>query len=144
MNTTRLIPALSIALFALAGCSGTEPDTASAGQRAQASQGYGYEFIADRVAAPATAASIPTSVTGRLAPELIQSVVRGGFSQAAACGARGEMTVRFTIHEDGSVSDAHAERASGAEATCVVNAIAGLHFPTSQGGGASVIYPLVF
>ncbi len=144
MKTFRLVPVLSIALFALAGCSGAEPDTASVGQRAQASQGYGYEFITDHVATQRAATPIPASVTGRLAPELIQGVVRGGEGALSACGGKGERVLRFTIHEDGATSDVHVDGAGETETTCLAGAISGLGFPTSTGGVAAVIYPLVF
>jgi hypothetical protein len=142
MITTRTALALALTLVA-AGCGAGDSDTSPAGDRAPASTGYGYEFVADRIASPAAPASLPARVEGRLAPELIQAVVRGGFGPIAACAPRGELRVRFTVLPDGAVGEARAEQDDPA-ARCVADAIRGLHFPASTAGVATVVYPLVF
>jgi hypothetical protein len=160
MNIVRFACVTAIALVAFTpGCGGQEADDADLGRAAQEqkSAGYGYEFKDDAVknaAAPSNNQVIAQS--GKLAPETIRDVVRGSFGGLRTCyedaltqnpALEGNVSVKFVIHQDGSVSDAERESATISDAAmvaCVVNHFATIQFPASSGGDATVIYPLMF
>jgi len=142
---------------------GAVPQATGSTQAAAASGAvdqYGYEYETDPARAGAAAKSpMPASTTnenGRLAPEVIQSVVRGSFGRFRTCyetalakNARlqGRVTVSFAIQPDGSVHDA-ADHGSDLPdpnvVRCVVDGFGRLAFPPPQGGYVTVIYPIQF
>jgi len=94
---------------------------------------------------------------GRLAPEIIQRIVRAHFDAFRDCykaGVRrrnktleGMVTVRFVIDRTGAVTDAHDEGSTlpDAEAVqCVVRGFGKLWFPAPDGGPVTVVYPIQF
>ena len=96
-----------------------------------------------------------TSVSGRLPPEVIQRIVRQHFGRFRLCyedGLRsapelaGQVTVMFTIAEDGSVSTTSHSGSlpDGAVASCVEKAFSALSFPAPEGGTVRVTYPISF
>lgn len=160
MNIVRMAYVTAISLFAMtAGCGGQEASGEDIGKSAQAqkSQGYGYEFMDDAVAnnaAPGGGQAAP--VVGKLPPETIRDVVRGTFGGLRDCyenalasdpAMAGDISVKFMIHEDGSVSGAQSESSTIGDAAmvdCVVDHFAGIQYPASSGGDATVIYPVMF
>jgi hypothetical protein len=96
-----------------------------------------------------------TSVSGRLPPEVIQRIVRQNFGRFRLCyenalksnpKLEGDITVKFTIQGDGSVSDVKSSGSLSDEGmtSCVTKSFSGLSFPTPEGGIVSVSYPLKF
>jgi len=104
--------------------------------------------------APVPAAAPPAS--GRLAPALVQRVVRENFSAFRACyedGLRtnpsltGRVSVRFVIGRDGLVSNVGNGGSSmpdGGVVSCVVRSFHHLAFPPPEGGVVTVTYPIMF
>jgi hypothetical protein len=96
------------------------------------------------------------SVSGHLAPELIQRVVRQNFGRFRNCyemGLRtnpnltGRVTTRFIIDREGSVSTASnggSDLPDSKVVSCVVSAFYGVTFPAPQTGVVSVAYPIMF
>jgi hypothetical protein len=94
--------------------------------------------------------------SGRLAPGVIQRVVRQNFSHMRACYERGlkanpklsgKITVRFVIALDGGVASAESKDADMPDPEvvhCVVSAMKSLVFPQPEGGVVNVVYPIVF
>lgn len=96
--------------------------------------------------------------SGRLAPEVIQRVVRANFGTMRVCyeaglkhtrSLRGRVEVRFVIDRDGKVSQAEDARSTDAlpdsdVVACVVAAFGKLVFPRPDGGIVTVQYPIVF
>jgi hypothetical protein len=163
MNHVRFAHAATFALVAtVLGCSAAEPEPAELGESAQPqkSAGYGFEFVTDRIAAQgALPASAPVSndkIQGRLAPEMIRDVVRASFGPMKDCytdalaahrALEGEIAARLVIRQDGSVEGVTVERSTISDAamtTCVTGVFGALKFPSSDGGIATVIYPVVF
>jgi len=124
--------------------------------------------------APATrAAPTPTEPTtsspaldpqakGRLAPEVIQKVVRADFKEMQRCyekalgrnpELKGKITTLFVIDRDGAVAAAEETEGDGTPprlqdpnvTACVVARFKALRFPPPEGGGVvKVQYPIVF
>jgi beta-lactamase regulating signal transducer with metallopeptidase domain len=159
----------TLAVAALVACSSAESAVApqAAGGARPASTGgavdqYGYEYETD-LARSGAAAKMPTPApasdvneNGRLAPEVIQGVVRASFGRFRACyeaglgkdaRLQGRVTVSFVIEPDGTVQNA-ADQGSSLTDTrvvqCVVDGFGRLHFPPPQGGYVTVIYPIEF
>ncbi len=116
----------------------------------------------------------PARVKGRLAPEIIQKIVRANFDGMKKCyetglarngDLRGRISTKFVIEVDGHVEHAdeidyvpppHERKdASGgndeggrfpdrAVADCVVAKFSALTFPRPEGGIVTVVYPIVF
>jgi len=95
-------------------------------------------------------------VNGRIAPEVVQTIVRGGFGGMQRCydeglrrnaGLQGRVVTRFVIDRDGRVVaavDGGSDIADPRVVECVVNAFAGLRFPPPEGGIVTVVYPIQF
>jgi hypothetical protein len=92
---------------------------------------------------------------GKIAPEVIQRIVRQNFGRFRACyesGLRnnpslaGRVAVRFIIGRDGAVGMASGDNGlpDSAVTSCVVRAFYGLSFPPPEGGVVTVVYPIVF
>jgi hypothetical protein len=98
----------------------------------------------------------PPAVDGRLAPDVIQRVVRQNFGRYRFCyqeGLRsnpalaGRVAVRFVIGRDGAVSmvaNGGSDLADPQVVSCVVRAFYGLSFPQPEHGIVTVTYPFVF
>ncbi len=97
----------------------------------------------------------PSTVSGRLPPEVIQRIVRANLGRIRVCyeaglkknpSLAGRVTVRFVIGADGSVSTASAKSdlSEPLVESCVTRAFQTLTFPKPEGGIVSVSYPLVF
>ena len=101
-------------------------------------------------------AASATPVTGRLAPEEIQRVVRSEWERFRGCyedGLRrspslaGRVSVRFIIERDGSLRDVAPEAPTMPDpevVSCVVARFATLRFPPPHGGVVIVTYPILF
>lgn len=95
-----------------------------------------------------------SSVSGKLAPDVIQRVVRKSFGRYRACyenGLRsdpklaGKVTVNFVIGSNGAVSSASGSgNLPSAVTSCVTSAFRGLSFPQPEGGSVKVSYPIAF
>ncbi|NUQ76364.1 MAG: AgmX/PglI C-terminal domain-containing protein [Polyangiaceae bacterium] len=161
MNIVRIASSAAIVLFAMTpGCSGQEPPQEDLGKAAaeQKSAGYGYEFMDDAVGNSAAAPGGNQAVqpNGKLAPETIRDVVRATFGGLRACyeaalandpALAGQISVKFTIHQDGSVSGTQTDSSTIGDAVmvdCVLDHFAGIQYPASNAGDASVIYPVMF
>lgn len=106
-------------------------------------------------AAPIMRAS-PPAVDGRLAPDVIQRVVRQNFGRYRFCyqeGLRnnpalaGRVAVRFVIGRDGAVSmvaNGGSDLPDAQVVSCVVRAFYGLSFPQPEHGIVTVTYPFMF
>lgn len=110
---------------------------------------------------PSTAPAAPlapdgSAVSGRLAPELIQRVIRARFGELRACyearlrsdpDATGRTSTRFVIGTDGFVQDAQTtiEGALTEEVgACITGVFRKLTFPAPSNGIVTVTYPIVF
>ena len=94
-------------------------------------------------------------VNGRLAPEVIQRIVRmnnGRFRQCYENGLRtnptlsGRVTTKFVIGRDGAVqmaADGGSDLPNQEVVSCVVRSFQNLSFPKPEGGVATVVYPIV-
>lgn len=97
-----------------------------------------------------------TQVSGRIATEVIQRVVRQRFGSFRACyeaalrrrpTLAGRAVTRFVIARDGSVtsaSDGGSDLDDPAMLACVRAAFLGMSFPAPEHGVITVVYPLVF
>jgi hypothetical protein len=98
----------------------------------------------------------PPHVDGRLAPDVIQRVVRQNFGRYRFCyqeGLRnnpalaGRVAVRFVIGRDGAVSmvaNGGSDLPDAQVVSCVVRAFYGLSFPQPEHGIVTVTYPFMF
>jgi hypothetical protein len=95
-----------------------------------------------------------TQVSGRLAPEVIQRIVRQNFGRFRMCyenglknnpSLTGRVAVRFVISRDGSVAsvaNGGSDLPDSGVVSCVVRAFGSLSFPQPEGGIVTVVYPL--
>jgi beta-lactamase regulating signal transducer with metallopeptidase domain len=144
------------ALFVACGGSVAAPGPSSADSTGD----YGYQFETDPAKAastPAPSASVPpVNAEGRIAPELIQNIVRANFGRFRKCyegglankpKLAGIVSVSFVIGLDGTTS-----LADGKESTlpdkdvvdCVVRAFGNMAYPRPEGGIVRVVYPIQF
>ncbi len=137
----------------------SETRTASAGQ---GSDDYGYKYETDPLSTSAQQAATATprpdtrDPQGRLAPEVIQDVVRRNFGQFRSCyedglkrnaKLQGTATVKYVINPDGNTQQAADEGSSLPDpqvVQCVVAGFAHLSYPPPQGGYVTVVYPIQF
>ena len=160
-TTSQILSGLALTAALMVGCGSTHPSTPateSVSEPASHGEGYGYEFAPDAVmaSAPAPHAAVPTPVDGRVAPELIQNVIRGAFPQMKACydtglarqkGLAGSVTVRFVIARDGkvaNVADGGSTLGDAQVVSCVAKTLATLTFPAPSTEVVTVVYPLAF
>lgn len=108
--------------------------------------------------APTDAAVFPgKKVVGRIAPDLIQKVVRANFDPLRTCyesglkrnrDLQGRVAVKFVIDTEGrvvSAVDAGSDMPDREVIQCIVAEYRKLTFPKPEGGGiVTVIYPIVF
>lgn len=98
----------------------------------------------------------PTTISGRLAPEVIQRVVRQNFGRFRGCyeaGLRGNpslagrVAISFTVGRDGSVGmvgTGGSDLPDAGVVGCVAKQFYGLSFPAPEDGIVKVTYPIVF
>ncbi|MCS6900867.1 MAG: AgmX/PglI C-terminal domain-containing protein, partial [Myxococcales bacterium] len=111
-------------------------------------------FMSDhKIKRPSVRMSTPT-VSGRIAPEIIQRIVRQNFGQFRLCyenglrsnpGLAGRVAVRFLIDRSGrvtSVANAGSDLPDSTVVACVVRSFSGLSFPEQESGIVSVTYPI--
>jgi hypothetical protein len=135
---TALLGVVAMAGTAVAACSG--PQTSNAAS-----------------ASGATTAPDAGAVNGKLAPEVIQRIVRAGFPSFKQCfdaalekdpSARGRTSTRFIIDTTGHVKVSSDLGSTGKlppeMGPCVASHFEGLVFPPPEGGNVTVVYPLVF
>lgn len=98
-----------------------------------------------------------TTVSGRLAPEIIQRIVRQNYGRFRLCyenglksdpALEGKVAVRFVIGADGDVATASEDSSTTMSdktvVACVVRSFSTLSFPKPEGGIVTVLYPLIF
>ncbi len=109
-------------------------------------------------APPAVAgvAAGPTTVSGRLPPEVVERIVRADFPGMRRCydaglaknpRLAGTVTVRFVIRETGNVTqatDGGSDLPDAGVVKCVVARFASLGYPAPSGGVVAVTYPIRF
>jgi hypothetical protein len=95
-------------------------------------------------------------VNGRLAPEVIQRVVRLNDGRYRNCyqsalrtdpSLQGRVTVKFMIDRTGAVAfaaDGGSDIPDEGVRRCVVSSFLSLSFPAPENGAVSVVYPIVF
>ena len=105
---------------------------------------------------PPTVRNGATQVSGRIAPEIIQRVVRQHIARLRACyeeglarnaGLAGRLAFRFVIGADGRVAQVDMDGAGLADArvnACLTRVFGSFEFPRPEGGTITVTYPLVF
>jgi hypothetical protein len=108
-----------------------------------------------QVQSPSVRISTP-SVSGRIAPELIQRIVRQSFGRFRLCyenglrtnpNLQGRVSVRFVIDRSGrvtSAANAGSDLPDSAVVSCVTRAFTGMSFPEPENGIVSVTYPISF
>jgi hypothetical protein len=160
------VVAAAVATFA--ACSSAAPTTMpepSGGSRRAAAGGardqYGYEYEGDSLreaskAAQQGATSSIRNADGRLAPEVIQQVVRQSFGTFRACyesgleqnsKLEGTVTVKYVINPDGTVqgaADDHSTLPNADVIQCIVGGFGRLTYPAPEGGYVTVVYPIQF
>ncbi len=95
-------------------------------------------------------------VKGRLAPQVIQKVVRDHFGTFRACyeagmgrnpNLHGRVTIQFVIARSGAVEEAHPICTSlpdNESVRCIADGFSRLSFPEPDGGSVTVVYPIMF
>jgi len=101
-------------------------------------------------------AAMAPEVDGSLDSGKIASVVKSRIRSVQDCYEKelkknpklgGKITIRFTIGEDGKVSEARTESDSmgnPAVADCILSRLRHWRFPKPEGGNVTVSYPFVF
>jgi beta-lactamase regulating signal transducer with metallopeptidase domain len=159
---------VAAAVATAAACSSAGPTTIpepTSGSRLAAAGGardeYGYVYEDDslREASEGAQQGATTPLrfaNGRLAPEVIQQVVRQNFGAFRACyesglqknsKLEGRVTVKYVINPDGTVqgaADEHSTLPDGEVVHCVVGGFAALTYPPPEGGYVTVVYPIEF
>jgi hypothetical protein len=122
-------------------------------------EALGFGDLGGAMPKPSDGPAIKTgqaNVSGRLAPEVIQRVVRASMGRVKACYEKGLITrpslqgtvkVRFVIGRDGKVASADSNGSDMPDQTvvsCVVRVVASLSFPEPEGGIVTVVYPFRF
>ena len=104
---------------------------------------------------PAGSTSNVTKVSGRLAPEVIQRVIRSNYGKFRSCyeaglgrnpNLEGRVNIRFVIERDGSVSKAQISENTLTDckvAACIRDEYPKLTFPAPDGGIVTVVYPIM-
>jgi hypothetical protein len=153
---TLALSAASVGLFIACGGS-APPSKTPAGLDPN---GYGYEFAADSkedvTRASPSGNSRRVNPDGRMAPESIQSHVRGHFGELLTCYEAGRkrdpqltgiVTVKYVIGEDGAPKNVAGESSTlpdEATVDCVLEVFRKLRFDESQRGNVNVVYPIKF
>jgi beta-lactamase regulating signal transducer with metallopeptidase domain len=136
-----------------------ETRTAAAGE---GQNDYGYKYETD----PLSTSSEQTAVAnplpdkrdpeGRIAPEVIENIVRSHFGEFRTCyeaglkrnaKLQGKVTVKYVIGLDGSTqmtADGGSDLPDPQVVGCVVAGFAHLTYPPPRGGYVTVVYPIEF
>jgi hypothetical protein len=97
-----------------------------------------------------------TVVNGRLAPEIIQRIVRQNFGRFRFCyenglrnnpNLQGRVAVKFIVDRNGAVAttaDGGSDLPDQTVVECVVRAFGNLSFPQPESGRVTVVYPITF
>jgi len=122
----------------------------------QGAGGSGHLGGAHHVSAPRVREGNLT-VTGGLASEVVDRIVRHAFGRYRLCYETGRqadpklagvVVTRFTIDATGAVAKAEADPCTtmpSADVTaCVVRGVSALKFPSPEGGEVSVVLPVLF
>jgi hypothetical protein len=109
------------------------------------------------IAASSKPAPGVTSVTGRLAPEIIKRLIRSQFSRFRRCyetalksnpSLAGSVSVRYIVDEWGRVANAEVTDASTlpdpSVRECVRQVYSKIYYPIPEGGRVMVTYPIDF
>lgn len=95
-------------------------------------------------------------VTGKLAPEVVERVVRASFPKFRHCYETelvsnpkldGQITLKIAIKANGEVERASEEQSTLADArvvSCVVGVAGKIVFPTPEQGNVAVVFPILF
>lgn len=160
---------VGVAVAGFVACSsagpGAVPQAGSDSRTAAAGTGqddYGYKYETDPLSTSAQQAATANprpdkrDAEGRLAPEVIQDVVRSNFGRFRSCyeeglkrdaKLQGTATVKYVINPDGSTQQATDDGSTLADpqvVQCVVAGFARLTYPPPQGGYVTVVYPVQF
>jgi hypothetical protein len=129
-------------------CAGAGPCDGVGIGRGRPNGAHVGHFKGPRYATPTT--------NGRLAPEVIQRVVRLNDGRYRACyenglrtdpGLVGRVTVKFMIDRTGAVAvaaDGGSDIPDEGVRRCVVSSFLSLSFPAPDSGAVTVVYPIVF
>lgn len=144
---------------------GAMPQASGETRTAAANEGkndYGYQYETDPMSASAQQAAVTNQVPdkrdpeGRIAPELIQNVVRANFGRFRTCyeaglernaKLQGTVTVKYVIGLDGhtqEVADGGSSLPDPQVVQCVLAGFGELSYPAPQGGYVTVVYPIAF
>lgn len=144
---------------------GAMPQASGETRTAAATEGqndYGYKYETDPLSTSSEKAALANPVTdkrdpeGRIAPEVIENIVRSNFGKFRTCyeaglkrnaKLQGTVTVKYVIGLDGSTQmagDGGSDIPDGQVVECVVAGFAQLSYPPPQGGFVTVIYPVQF
>jgi hypothetical protein len=105
---------------------------------------------------PPPAAAPGSEDSGRLQPEVIQSIVRSHYPELQKCYGvglgddphlKGRVQVRFVINREGkvrSVRDEGSDLPDRPVVDCVVSKFYEMTFPPPEGGIVTVVYPINF
>jgi len=127
----------------------------SIGHGASGGAGAGSASVTRVVQSPTVRTGAP-QVSGRIAPEAVQRVVRQAVGRLRRCYQQGlqsnptlsgRVVVRFVIDRSGAVTsaaDAGSTLGDAAVVACVARAFKTLAFPTAGEGDVTVVYPIAF
>ena len=156
---------VATAVAGFAACSSAAPSTVPQGTGGSgAANGgldeYGYKYETDPFRASPKMDALPggaeRNAGGRLAPEVIQNVVRQNFGRFRTCyeealkrkpKLEGTVTVKYAIEPNGSTQGAADEGSTLPDLDaiqCVVHGFSALSYPPPQGGYVTVVYPIAF
>ncbi|HEX3344265.1 MAG TPA: M56 family metallopeptidase, partial [Polyangiaceae bacterium] len=150
-------------LVACSGASAPAPSAAAtstvgATPQVEEDTGYGYMFEEDSAKAkgdPAGAAHAPLNADGRVAPEAIQTLVRGRYGAIATCYAAGRrknpqlagtVVVKLVFGKDGTATSSNPVEGSSTlpdadVAACVAGELGKVTLPAGP-GVLTVVYPI--
>ena len=150
------------AVMGFAACSstapGAAPQTTGSTSAASSVDEYGYEYENDPFKANPAMDPVPAERDqhGRLAPEVIQNVVRANFGRFRTCYEQGltrnaklegVVTVKYVILPTGAVQDVADDGSTLpdlATIQCIVQGFGNLTYPAPEGGYVTVVYPVQF
>lgn len=104
----------------------------------------------------ATVRSEAPTISGQLAPDVVQRVVRGKSGAYRQCyeqglvanpDLRGRVAIKFVVDASGAVEkaeDAGSDLGDATVISCVAQTLRSLKFPQPEGGPVTVVYPFVF
>ena len=119
-------------------------------------EGESFDYKTATRCGPAQAGLDVTKVSGRIAPEIIQRIVRSNYGKFRACyeeglgrnrNLKGKVVFRFVIERDGTVSHALIEHNTLPDckaAKCIRDEFPKMTFPAPDGGIVTVVYPIMF